>query len=122
MKRLYAALTLLAILIAATWYSCERVEAVTDDMRETIMKASFLNGTGDYEGANKKLEEYEILFKQNEVLFILFVDREHYNNLNVSLSGLYAYIGDEHHNDFNAELEKTLTHLNVIKNANKKLI
>ncbi len=122
MKRLYAALILIVVLIAATWYSCKAVDSVADDMQTALMKAGYLNGLGDYEKANKKLEEYELIFKQNETLFILFVDREHYNNLNVSLSGLYAYVGDEHHNDFNAELAKTLRHLDVIKRANNKLI
>lgn len=122
MKRLYAAIIIVVLLVGLTWYSCETVETVTDDMRVSLMKAGYLNGLGDYEMANKKLEEYEQLFKRNEALFILFVDREHYNNLNVSLSGLYAYVGAEHHNDFNAELSKTLRHLQVVKEANKKLI
>ena len=122
MKRMIAAIALIALLVAITVFSYFKINALTDEMTNTLHKAERYHTMMDYTEATKMLEECEKLFEQNEALFIQFVDREHYNNMNVSLRGLFAYVGTDTPSDFNSEMNKTLKYVDVIRNCNSKLI
>lgn len=115
MKRLIYVSIIIVLIATASIYSSAKIDSVTLVLIEKLQQAYQYNVSGDFEAAKKAVDEFHDIYSKNETLFILFVRRDLVYNVHTTAASLRDYANDETSNDFNADLMKTIEHIEVIR-------
>lgn len=115
MKRMIPVSIIFVLILALTVYSSVMLDHATNEMIMVLEVAREHNNADDYEGAKKALDDFHEIFRRYEMLFSLFVRRDLVCNIHTNAATLYQYALKENKNDFNADIQKTIEHIVVIR-------
>jgi len=115
MRRLLYAGIVIAIIAGTTVYVHDRTDRVTTELIAKLEEAKAYNNAGQYAKAIRAVEEFEEAYFENEPFFILFIRRDLVCNVHTTSASLKEYAAEENFRDFNADCEKTIEHIEVIR-------
>jgi len=115
MNKLIHVAVILILIIVLTFYSYIKIDRVTQDMIDILNIAYLCNNADDFDGAKKALDDFFEIYERNEILFTLYVRRDLVYNVHTTSASLYEYANKTNKIDFNADCQKTIEHINVIR-------
>ena len=115
MKRLTYSIVILVLIVVSTAYSFVKLDRVTQDMIDILETAYLCNNADDFDGAKKALDDFFEVYERNELLFTLYVRRDLIYSIHTLSASLYEYANQSNKIDFNADCQKTIQHINVIR-------
>ena len=116
MKRLIHVSVILVLIILLTACSYIKIDLVTQQMISKLNTAYLCNNAENFEGAKNALDDFFEIYERNKLLFTLYVRRDLLYNVQTTSASLYEYANTTNKNDFNADCQKTIEHINVIRN------
>ncbi|MEA5051305.1 MAG: DUF4363 family protein [Oscillospiraceae bacterium] len=117
MKRLTAACALLVFVLAANIAAYAAIDGATAGMSGLIAQARAQCAGGDYEDARATLDELDRTFSENTPLLLLFVRRDLFYEVDLANASLRAYACAQSKQDFDAEAERALRRIEVLRHT-----
>ncbi len=115
MKRLVIACALIALVILANIYAYIAMDRACAKLSAQIEKARMQNLAENYGGAIKTLEGFDETFERYETVFLLLVRRELFYEIKLAAASLRPYANDETKHDFDADAERTMARIAVLR-------
>ena len=115
MKKLIHVSVILVLIVSLTVFSYIKIDRVTLKLIDKLDIAYRCNNADDFDGAKKALDDFFEIYERNETLFILYVRRDLVYNVHTTSASLYEYANITNKIDFNADCQKTIEHINVIR-------
>lgn len=107
MSRVRAAVVILILLAAFSVFGHLSVKYTTRRLDQGLYALEQNVLARDYAAAGNQVNALLTQCRDSEELLTIFVKRDLYNTLWISIVGLQAYLSDEHHNDMLMELART---------------
>ncbi|MBQ8611691.1 MAG: DUF4363 family protein [Oscillospiraceae bacterium] len=107
MNRVRAAIVILAFLIAFSVFGHISIKTTTKNLLHGLQQLEQSVLVKDYTAASRQVTALMEQCQRDEELLTIFVKRDLYNTLWISLVGLQAYLSDQYFNDMLMELART---------------
>ena len=115
MKRIWAALLILAFMAALSFAGHSCVHTVVNDAAASLETAKTLAQSGDFSAAQEELCRTEEQFGRGGHILELFLKREYVSNIRISLAGLHAYAYKESAPDLYSEIDKAIQQVRMME-------
>lgn len=115
MKRIWAALLILAVMAIFSFVGHSCVHNVTNRAADSLQTAKELALQGDFNAARAELKTASDEFGRDGHILELFLKREYVTNIRVNLAGLDAYAYEESAPDLYSEIDKAVQQVRMME-------
>lgn len=122
MKRSMPAVILLLVTLIFVFFGTQYIEAKTTEMIDLLDKAHIACMSGEYNDSAKLIDQYQSAYKADERILILLVRHDMLAELTRIVSPLKNYAYEETKHDFCVEATRAIEQLEVIREAQFRLI